>query len=287
MSVIDLHFHSNYSDGLLSVEELAVLIRAKGLKYCSLTDHNSVAGLVELREILKNTEIIFIPGVELNALYGDNEIHLLAYDFDINEMAEILVELNELIEKMKENELVKAITLFNNQGIKITPDLKPDNKKPVGYTLSKSICEQEVNQKLFLSRHGKNLLPEDLYYLYQAPGKSCAVARSGVTVEWLIDKLKNKVADLIIAHPFVSPSIACHPLSPEDIVSLLKLGLSGLELYHKKTTDEEFEWLKKIVTDMNLNYTGGSDFHKHSHELGQYNPGQDIPNFKLTNFKSN
>jgi predicted metal-dependent phosphoesterase TrpH len=288
MPKIDLHLHSNYSDGKLSMPELAKLVKLSGLRYCSLTDHDTVAGTGELEKCLQGSDITAIPGVELTALYGANEIHILAYDFDVQAINEILRERSDLVKIQKIEEMAKLIDLFNQEGFKITANLTPVEKKPVGYTLAMDICQQQFNQDLFIKRHGKIPTSDDIYSEYTAPGKPCAVKKSGVSVDWLLGKLKDSVFDFIIAHPFLQATFVAKPLSEDDIFSLLSMGLSGLEVYHDKISSEKIQWLKKIVNDKNLHYTGGSDFHgnKNDLELGHYGLDLEIPNFKITNYKS-
>lgn len=287
MPIIDLHFHSTYSDGKISIEELAVRIKERELKYCALTDHDTVAGVASLKNYLKDSDIIVIPGVELTALFGENEIHILAYDFDINVVEKILEERNSLVKKQKIEELYQARDLFILNGLQISDNLIPSEKKPVGHTLAMDICSKQFNQDIFLQRHGRILSPDDIYFEYQAPGKSCAVTRSGVSVEWLLSKLENKVSDFIIAHPFLQVSVVTKPLSENNITSLLEMGISGLEIYHDKTADDRMQWLKKISDEKNLSYTGGSDFHNRQNDLnlGLYGQNLEVPNFKLSNFK--
>ncbi|MFH1662073.1 MAG: PHP domain-containing protein [Candidatus Falkowbacteria bacterium] len=287
MPIIDLHFHSNYSDGKLSVAELATIIIKKGLKYCSLTDHDTIAGVDELKKCLNGSDTVVIPGVELTALYGENEIHILAYDFDIKIVDKILKERNKLVKKQKIIEMEKAVSLFKKNGLKITNNLEISEKKPVGYTLATDICKQKINQDIFIKRHGKKLTLDDIYFKYQAPGKICAVDRSGVSVEWLLDKLKDGATDVIIAHPFLQTSVATSPLSENDIFSLLDMGYSGVEIYHDKTSEKRIQWLKKITNEKKLNYTGGSDFHGRKNDvgIGLYGVDLEIPNFKICNYE--
>lgn len=287
MPIIDLHFHSTYSDGKMSVEELSLRIKERQLKYCALTDHDTVAGVTSLKNYLKDSDVNVIPGVELTALFGENEIHILAYDFDINVVEKILEERNALVKKQKIEELRKASNLFILNGLQISDNLVPSEKKPVGYTLAMDICSKQFNQDIFLQRHGRILNPDDIYFEYQAPGKPCAVARSGVSIEWLLSKLKNKVSDFIIAHPFLRVSVVTKPLSESNIFSLLEMGISGLEIYHDKTADDKIQWLKKISDEKNLSYTGGSDFHNRQNDLnlGLYGQNLEVPSFKLSNFK--
>jgi len=90
MPGFDLHLHSACSDGKLSVSEIAQILKEKKLKYCALADHNSVDGIQELIEALEGSGIKVIPAVELTAKQNENEVHILAYDFNIKAAAKII-----------------------------------------------------------------------------------------------------------------------------------------------------------------------------------------------------
>lgn len=287
MANFDLHFHSTCSDGKLSVLKLADIIKQKKLEYCALADHNTVDGINGLMKCLDGSEIKVIPAVELTAKYKDNEVHILAYDFNVEAAAEILKERNEIVRRKKIEEMKTAIKLSRKEGLEVSPGLAPSEKQPVSLTIALDICANKFNQDYFLKKYGKRFMPEDIYYKYQAPGKSCAVERSGVTVEWLVQKFKGVAHDLIIAHPFVSESVVMKPLNKIDINNLLKIGLTGIEVYHNNTSDKQIGLLKKIVREKAIHYTGGSDFHGNGKDtpLGQYRSDCVIPDFYLSSYK--
>lgn len=79
---VDFHFHSTYSDGVLSPRELALQLAADGVAFAALTDHDTVAGLTEFADALAQQGIGFIPGVELTVQLQGREAHLLAYGID-------------------------------------------------------------------------------------------------------------------------------------------------------------------------------------------------------------
>jgi predicted nucleotidyltransferase len=164
----------------------------------------------------------------------------------------------------------------------------PSKKQPVTLTIALDICANRFNQELFQKKYGQQFKPEDVYFEYQAPGKSCEVERSGVSVEWLVQKFKGVARDLIIAHPFVSESVVMKPLNETDIANLLKIGLTGIEVYHNKTSTKQINSLKKIVRKKAIHHTGGSDSHgkKTDTPLGQYGSDSVIPDFYLSNYNS-
>ncbi|HUT22034.1 MAG TPA: PHP domain-containing protein [Candidatus Bipolaricaulota bacterium] len=289
MSKLDLHIHTTHSDGKLSVPQIAEIIKEKKIEYCALADHNSISGIQELIDALEGSGIIVIPAAELTAKHNNNEIHVLAYDFNIASAAKIIKERNEIVHSQKIEEMKLAIKLSREAGLEVTEGLSLNEKQPATLTIALDICANSSNQNFFLKKFGKQLTPEDVFYEYQAPGKFCAVERGGVTVEWLIQKFKGIAQDLIIAHPFVSVSVVALPLNESEIKNLLKMGLTGIEVYHNRTTDEQINLLKKMVKEKSLHYTGGSDSHgkENDTQIGQYGDSRDIPDFFLTNHKSN
>lgn len=128
MHKIDLHFHSTYSDGKLSVPELATIIKEKKLEYCALADHDTVNGVRELMKCLDGSGIKVIPAVELTARYNNNEVHILAYDFDIDEAAKVLLERNEIVSRKKIEEMETTTKLFLKAGFEVTRGLVPSEE---------------------------------------------------------------------------------------------------------------------------------------------------------------
>ncbi len=79
---VDLHCHSYLSDGILTPEQIAKNLSDAGVKYASLTDHNTISGLSSFRRALARFGIGFITGLEITTVHKNTVIHLLAYGFD-------------------------------------------------------------------------------------------------------------------------------------------------------------------------------------------------------------
>ncbi|SRR3989339_938221 len=159
--MIDLHFHSSCSeDATLSPKEWAERVAKSNLSFCSLTDHDSVSGLELISKKLASTGVKFINGVELSAIYKNQEIHILAYDFDSNKAEKIITERNELVQKQKQTELSQAIYLFKKEGFNVGDKLKSDDKKPVGLIVALDVYYNSDNQKKLIKKHG-HLLNHD------------------------------------------------------------------------------------------------------------------------------
>src|SRR3712207_1867350 len=83
MSIGDFHLHTTYSDGRRTPAELAALAHRNGVRYLALTDHDTVAGMGEMRAALTAyPEMTLIPGVELSVDIEGVEVHMLGYWMD-------------------------------------------------------------------------------------------------------------------------------------------------------------------------------------------------------------
>ena len=79
---VDLHCHSDWSDGTLPPADLAHVLYQNGVRFASLTDHDTVMGLKAFKAALAQYDIGYIAGVEITAEHGDGILHILAYGFD-------------------------------------------------------------------------------------------------------------------------------------------------------------------------------------------------------------
>ena len=96
----DLHIHTTFSDGRDTPEEIVEAAKAAGLRYISITDHDSVEGVTELYESGRcpaGSQLRIIPGVGFSADYPDRTVHILGYGIDIYNagLQEKLEELSE------------------------------------------------------------------------------------------------------------------------------------------------------------------------------------------------
>lgn len=82
MTNVDLHCHSNRSDGVLSPSALVRRAAAHGVGLLALTDHDQVAGLAEASQTARETGIGFIPGVEVSVTWRGATVHVLGLRID-------------------------------------------------------------------------------------------------------------------------------------------------------------------------------------------------------------
>ena len=107
--LLDMHCHSSFSDGTMSPEQVAESLNAAGVKYASLADHNSLAGLPAFRRAVAGFGIGFISGVEITTEHKNQFIHLLAYGFDMDNP-----RLNSLLTKKRNNSDVTRFSTLHS-----------------------------------------------------------------------------------------------------------------------------------------------------------------------------
>ena len=83
--MIDLHTHTNYSDGTWNVKKLLEEAEKAKIEVLSITDHDTLKAYKDLEndEIKRIFNGKIISGIEFNTVYDGVTFHLLAYDFDV------------------------------------------------------------------------------------------------------------------------------------------------------------------------------------------------------------
>jgi 3',5'-nucleoside bisphosphate phosphatase len=79
---IDLHCHSNVSDGVLSPAEVVARAAANGVHALALTDHDDVAGLTAAQAAAARLGVTLIPGVEISVSWGGQTVHIVGLRID-------------------------------------------------------------------------------------------------------------------------------------------------------------------------------------------------------------
>ncbi len=118
--MIDLHMHSVFSDGTQTPSEVIKLAAKNGVKYLSLTDHDTVNGIAEAIQAASLLNIKIIPGIEISVHTEDEEVHLLAYNFNWQDH-----NWGQQLKKLRvdrENRLQSMIHNLNRIGIELSLD---------------------------------------------------------------------------------------------------------------------------------------------------------------------
>ncbi len=256
MRYIDLHVHSNCSDGTLTPEELVLRGIKNDLVAFALTDHDTVAGVaraIKKAEELDN-HIQVIPGVELSCQYKvspdrNAEIHILGYQIDYEN--ETLVSTLEKIAKERDNRNKKMCKKLHDAGY------------PISY---EELTEKYGNMVITRAHFAKLLLENggvpSMDYAFRtclAVDSPYFVNREYLTPKDAVDLIQNSGGIPVLAHPLL------YKMSVSEIRRMLETlknyGIRGIEALYSRNhgTDEAF--VRKLAGEYKLFITGGSDFH--------------------------
>jgi len=259
--MIDLHTHTNFSDGTDSPTQLINKALAAGISVIGLTDHDSVSGWQEATAALR-PGISLVPGAEISCQTLDGiSVHILGLLFDSQN-----VELMKTMEETRMNRhgrMAKIIARINEAGIDITMDDVLEQLAD-GATLGRPhLADALVKKGVVASRDEaftQMLHNKSKYY----------VSHYSPTPEVAIKLIKDAGGVSVIAHPMASHR--GRTISSETFGSLIKAGLDGIEVDHRDHSPEEKNQLIELARDNNLVMTGASDYHGNGklNLLGEY-----------------
>lgn len=243
---IDLHLHSNASDGHYSPPELVSLAAKAGLTVIALTDHDSTEGIQKALETARNISTIkVIPGVEIGTDVPHGEVHLLGYFVDYRND-----EFNKTLARLRESRQWRAtrmIAKLYNLGIDI------EWKRVQELAGTGSIGRPHIAQAMLEKGYINSI--KEAFDKYIGRDGPAYVEREKMSPEEAVDLIVKAGGLAALAHPATAP----------DLVGLLgrlkKAGLVGLEAYYAKSQPQEIARLKHLANNFELITTGGSDFH--------------------------
>jgi len=255
-SYIDLHCHSIYSGGCLTPKQLIQWAKQENIRVISLTDHNTIAGAKELLQATSQTGIKALPGVEIYTTYKKKLLHLLAYNFDLE---------NKLLQTTLKKLCQKRVKLINyniEKLKKIGFRIKPFNFSDRYYPDLTFITNQLINNKFNLAKVKKITRKKfpDLFTLintFLAKGKIAYSPEIGLPINEVLALVKKINGLPILAHPGQQLR-----WSEDNItLELKKLGLKGIEVFTPYHNWHQIEHYQELARQHKLLITGGSDFH--------------------------
>jgi len=242
----DLHVHTSASDGEETPQTVILRAIETGLAGLAITDHDTVDGLEPARQFIEENlfEIDFIPGIELNTDYGEDEVHILGYFIDFN--SEYLkLRLSE-IRDQRYSRAEKMIAKLQNMGINI------EFEQVKNVALGKLIGRPHIARVLCSNGYADS--QEEAFQLYIERGKPAYVPRYKFLPAEAIALIKQAGGIAVLAHPGLIKDNA-------KIYECIRLGIDGIEIFYPEHTEEQKQHFIEIAKENGLLMTGGSDFH--------------------------
>ena len=248
--MIDLHTHTNCSDGTDSPRELVNKAIVQGLEVLGISDHDTTSGWKEATETLRGSLKLAL-GSEISCLTTDGiSVHMLGLLFDPEH-----AEMQQVLEETRDGRLPrmrKMIEKMRAEGMDISM-ADVEQAMPAGATMGRPhLADALVAKKIVKSRDEAfvDLLHNEsrFYVSHAAPTPAEAIAL-----------IRRAGGVAVIAHPFASHRGQI--LKAEDFSNLVAAGLNGIEVDHRDQNPDERAMLRAIAHELNLVITGSSDYH--------------------------
>jgi predicted metal-dependent phosphoesterase TrpH len=249
---IDLHTHSNVSDGTLRPAEVMAAAAAAGLDVVALTDHDGLGGWAEAAAAAEALPVRFVPGVELScrwyAVTPAIPLHLLAYYVDPANAA-LDAEMAR-VRDARDRRGERIVELMNADGIDVTwPEVL---EIAAGGAVGRPHLAQALIRRGVVSTVSEAFVPSMLGQRWRVPKDDIDVFRA-------LRLVLDAGGVPVFAHPRATKRGAVVPDSL--IVELAADGLFGLEADHEDHTPEQRAEVRALAEDLGLVVTGSSDFH--------------------------
>ncbi len=250
MDRIDLHVHSNKSDGTYTPTELVSYAVEKGLCAFALTDHDTVSGVSEAVNAAIGTSLEVIPGVELSTEYHGRDIHIVGLYLNTEDPG--------FVEHLKFFQ--ESRTIRNQKMCKALSD-----QLSISFTFEMLQAEYpnsvitRAHYAKYLLKYGHVKSMREAFDRYIGDHAPCFIPREKVTPAQGVKLIRDAGGIPILAHPILygmsTPSL-------QTLVNELKsYGLVGIEAVYSTYAACDERDMKKLARDNGLLISGGSDFH--------------------------
>jgi predicted metal-dependent phosphoesterase TrpH len=240
---VDLHAHSTASDGSRAPADVIREAKRIGLAAIALTDHDTVAGIPEATATAEELGLRVVPGIELSAVEGDVETHILGLHLsDTRELEAKLVSLRE----MRRTRAERMVQRLNELGVRID---------------FASVLEQAAGGAIGRPHVARAMIAEgwavdfrDAFDRYLGNGKPAYVTKERLAVSEATGLIHRAGGLAVLAHP-------SHSGTRERIAAFVEQGIDGVEVRHPSHSAEDTARLAALVEHFSLVPSGGSDWH--------------------------
>lgn len=255
--VIDLHAHSNRSDGKDSPSELVRKASAAGIEVLAITDHDTTDGWEEALAAARSEGIGLIPGIEVstrsNVEGRSISVHILAYLTNPDDPS-----LAQELSKTRSSRITRAKEMVDRLSADYPITWSDvENQLPAGATVGRpAIADALVSLGIVPTR-------SDAFASILSKRSKYYVSDYSVDTALAIQLIRQAGGVSVMAHPLIDFPAGKSELDLplRHFEKLIAAGLDGLEINHRSVPDFAKSWLSDLALKHNLIVTGSSDYH--------------------------
>jgi hypothetical protein len=247
--MIDLHSHSNISDGLLSPSELVEHAANNGVRVLALTDHDDIGGLAEARQAAAQHGITLVNGVEISVTWKKRTLHIVGLNVDPDHAA-----LQSALAAVRAGRVERARQMaasLEKSGIHGS------------FEVASSYAQQSILTRMhfarFLVDRGYAKDPKSVFKKYLVKGKPGYVDHEWMSLESALELIINSGGVAVLAHP------GRYEIKRTNMLLLLEefraLGGAAIEVVTGSHTAAQYVEYAKYAQLFGLKASQGSDYH--------------------------
>lgn len=245
--MIDLHLHTTASDGRLSPDALVEQAAAGRLSVMAVTDHDTTAAVPEVQALARANGIDAISGIEITAIDGGRDVHVLGYFIDPAHAG-----LATFLQRQREARIARVEAIGRRLASLGVPVDLEGVLIAARQQSGRSIGRPQVARAMVDAGHVADT--REAFDRWLGQGLPGFVPRQGAGSEQVIAVIHDAGGLASIAHPGKS-------ISDERISSLRHNGLDALEAFHPDHDLARVGHYVALAATLGLLLTGGSDFH--------------------------
>lgn len=253
---VDLHTHSNISDGSLTPEILVDAAVVKGIKMLALTDHDTMDGIERAQQAAQRHAIKIISGVEISSQWSRPStkktygVHIVALNMQAPE------PLQHLLAEQKRIRAQRAVEICQKLQTCIGEDIYHDVLSKV-----EGVAERITRSHIALTLIDRGIVKkaQQAFDQYLKLGKKAYVPFSGPSLADTIDIIHQSQGVAVLAHP------TRYDLSATNIRFMIELfaqcGGDAVELPQRSEPAGTRQMVDRLLAQHQLKVSIGSDFH--------------------------
>lgn len=240
--IVDFHSHTRESDGALAPPELVAMMRARGVRIFSITDHDTLRAYGQFAADFATV----VVGIEINTTWNDNEVHVLGYRLPLGDdtpLGAILAENREF----RRTRIDRIVANLTAAGFPLTREevvAQSDGGDALG--------RPHVAKALIQKGYAKDV--QSCFDTLLVRGKPGYMPSNYITPAQAIDVIRASGGIPVLAHPGRLKDDAV-------IYELIEHGLEGLEVFYPTHNPSQTAAFRELAARHHLVMTGGSDFH--------------------------
>ena len=247
---VDLHSHSNVSDGVLSPAALVARAKANGVDVMALTDHDEVIGIPEARATAEKLGVRFVSGVEISTTWAGSTVHIVGLNIDENN-----------------HELVKGLAATRSGRIKRAIEMSQQLEKVGIPGVFQGAMKLVSNPFLVSRKHfARHLVAigvckdiRDAFRRFLVEGKPGYMPHHWASLEDAVSWIRGAGGVVGIAHPgrYRFSELVFGAFFEE----FKCLGGTMIEVVTGSHSPDQYQQYAKVAQDYGFHASIGSDFH--------------------------